>query len=57
LCGPYTGIWECLVDLVEQNCSPGFDGRRDQAECNQAQLDACAPGCQAEPEPPPPPRR
>jgi hypothetical protein len=53
--GDYESLEDCLYSLVDLNCS-GVP-RRQQAACSEEQLDACAPGCQDAPEPPPPPRR
>jgi hypothetical protein len=52
---PVFSLQECLYRLVEHNCDNV--PRRDQDDCNQAQLDFCLPFFPSEPPPPMPPRR
>jgi hypothetical protein len=49
--GDFESFQDCRDTLVDENCSVGRRGR--EASCVQAQLDACAPGCQKDPPPPP----
>ncbi len=50
--GDFESFQDCRDTLVGENCPVGRRGR--EASCVQAQVDACFPGCQADPPPPPP---